>query len=108
MAIFPKIVECKHSKEAWETLQSSYNGYSMVRVATIQILQKDFESLMMNYDETIDVLMNIVHILVIIMHVHSEVLNDTKIMEKVLRSLPNKFDLITISIEDFIDLSQLH
>ncbi|KAH9317928.1 hypothetical protein KI387_019697, partial [Taxus chinensis] len=40
-------------------------------------------------------------------HAHGESLEDRRVVEKVLRSLPNFFDPITIAIEESRDLSQL-
>lgn len=61
----------------------------------------------MNDDETIEVFMNRVQDLVNAIHSLGQNVDDTKIVEKVLRSLPSKFDPITITIEESKDLSQL-
>lgn len=58
----------------------------------------------MGEDNTIELFMNKVQYLVNTIHSHGEQLGDTKIFEKVLRSLPQKF---TTAIEDSRNLTQL-
>ena len=88
VTIFPKITECMFSKAAWDTLESAYKGSAKVRVAKLQMLRRDFESLQMGDAETIELFMNRVQNLVNALHSHGEELEATRIVEKVLRSLP--------------------
>lgn len=61
----------------------------------------------MGDDDTIEIFMNRVQDLVNALHSHGEQLDDTQIIEKMLRSLHQKFDPLTIAIKDSNDLSQL-
>jgi len=58
--------------------------------------------------ETIEFFMNKVQYLVNALHSHGEKLDDIWIVEKVLRSLPEKFDPLTITIEESRDFTQLN
>jgi len=61
----------------------------------------------MGDDEIVRLFMNKVQDLVNALHLHGEQLYDNQIVEKVLRSLPYKFNFITIAIEESKDLTQL-
>jgi hypothetical protein len=106
-SVFPKIAECGISHNAWETLEKSYKGSVKVKVVKLQMLRRDFESLSMKESENVEFFITRVQNIVNVIHAHGEILEDRKIVEKVLRSLPKKFDPITIAIEESRDLSQL-
>ena len=107
IAIFPKIAECEKSHEAWDNLEKVYKGSIKVKVVKLQMLRRYFESLSMKENESVECFITRVQNIVNAIHAHGENLEDTRIVEKVLRILPKKFDPITISIEDSWDLTQL-
>ena len=107
ISIFPKIVECTKSHDAWEILEKAYKGSTKVKVVKLQLLRRDFESLKMKENESIEDFITRVQNVVNAIHSHGETLEDRRIVEKVLRSLPRKFDPVTIAIEESRDLSQL-
>jgi hypothetical protein len=88
-------------------LEKAYKGSIKVKVVKLQMLRRDFESLSMKESENVEFFITRVHNIVNDIHAHGEILEDRKIVEKVLRSLPKKFDPITIAIEESRDLSQL-
>jgi hypothetical protein len=106
-SVFPKIAECGSSHIAWETLEKAYKGSVKVKIVKLQMLRRDFESLSMKESENVEFFITRVQNIVNAIHAHGEILEDRKIVEKVLRSLPKKFDPITIAIEESRDLSQL-
>lgn len=61
----------------------------------------------MKESENVESFITRVQNIVNVIHVHGEILEDRKIVEKVLRSLHKKFDPITIAIEELRDLSKL-
>lgn len=61
----------------------------------------------MRDDDTIELFMNRVQYVVNALHSYGEQLDDTWIIEKVLRILPRKFDPLTITIEDYKKFLQL-
>ena len=44
-SIFPRIATTTKSKEAWDTLLTTYQGMEKVKVAELQMLRRDFETL---------------------------------------------------------------
>ena len=59
----------------------------------------------MKESENVESFITRVQNIVNVIHAHGEILEDRKIVEKVLRSLPKKFYPITIAIEESRDLS---
>ena len=88
ISVFPKIAECGISHNAWETLEKSYKGSFKVKVVKLQILRRYFESLSMKESENVEFFITRVQNIVNVIHAHGEILEDRKIFEKVLRSLP--------------------
>ena len=51
---FRRISTCKTAKEAWEVLQTMYEGTNTVKQSKLQRLTKEFETIVMEEDETFD------------------------------------------------------
>ncbi|XP_048232873.1 uncharacterized protein LOC125370626 [Ricinus communis] len=104
-AIFPRVMGATTSKEAWDLLQEHYQGSSKVIKVKLHTFHRDFENLSMkssdsaqDYSVRISALVNQIRAL-------GEELTEQKIVEKVLRSLPPKFDHVVAAIEESKDLS---
>ena len=54
IAFFPKIAECEKSHDAWDTLDKVYKGSVKVKVVKLQMLRRDFESLSMKENESVE------------------------------------------------------
>ncbi|XP_059075397.1 uncharacterized protein LOC131875327 [Cryptomeria japonica] len=106
-SIFPKVLAATRSKKAWETLETTYQGNTKVKVAKLQSLRRNFENLQMKESESVNQFMNQVLNVVNQIRSNGEELRDQKVIEKILRSLPSKFDSIVVAIEESKDLSQL-
>ena len=52
-SIFPRIVAKTNAKEAWDTLETAYQGLDKVKTSKLQILRRDFESLSMKDIESL-------------------------------------------------------
>eukprot|EP00253_Pinus_taeda_P020677 PITA_20677 len=104
-SMFPRITAAKTSKEAWQTLKTPYQGMEKVKTAKLQLLRRDFENLNMKESDNIDSFFIHVIGLVTQMRTHGEVLEEMMIVEKLLRVLPSKFDVIVTTIEETKDLS---
>eukprot|EP00253_Pinus_taeda_P033983 PITA_33983 len=104
-SVFPRITIAKTSKEAWQTLKTAYQGMEKVKTAKLQLLRKDFENLNMKESDNIDSFFTHVIGLVTQMRTHGEVLEERKIVEKLLRVLPSKFNVIVTTIEETKDFS---
>ena len=106
-AIFPRIMGAKTAKEAWNTLQEEFQGSVKVRVVKLQSLRRDFELLKMKESETVKDYYSKVKEIVNQMRAFGEDILDKKIVEKILITMPTKFDPIVTAIEETKDLSTL-
>ena len=70
------------------------------------MLRRDFENLCIKESDNIDSFFTNVIGLVTQIRSHGEKLEERRIVEKVLRSLPSRFDAIVVAIEETKDLSQ--
>eukprot|EP00253_Pinus_taeda_P006913 PITA_06913 len=104
-SVFPRIAVAKTSKEAWQTLKTTYQGMAKVKTTKLQLLRKYFENLNIKESDNIDSFFTHVIGLVTQMRTHGEVLEERRIVEKLLRVLPSKFDVIVTTVEETKDLS---
>ena len=105
--IFPRIMGAKTAKEAWNTLQEEFQGSVKVRAVKLQSLRRDFELLKMKESETVKDYYSKVKEIVNQMRAFGEDILDKKIVEKILITMPQKFDPIVTTIEETKDLSTL-
>jgi len=103
-SIFPWVAAATRSKHAWDTLQNSYQGTSKVKLVRLQMLRRDFENLKMSNSETINDFFTRANQI----NSHGDTLDDQKVVENILRSLPIRFDPIVVAIEESKDLSQVY
>ena len=73
----------------------------------MQTLRVEFEKLEMKENENISDYFNKVTAIVNQMATNGEILGDLKVVEKILRSLPEKFDFVVVAVEESKDLSTL-
>eukprot|EP00253_Pinus_taeda_P020884 PITA_20884 len=104
-SVFPRIGAAKTSKEALQTLKTAYQGMEKVKTTKLQLPRRDFENLCMKESDNIDSFFIHVIGLVTQMRTHGEVLEERRIVEKFLRVLPSKFDVIVTTIKETKDLS---
>ncbi|PHT58696.1 ABC transporter C family member 2 [Capsicum baccatum] len=116
-SIFSKIIACETSNEAWEKLKKEYQGSDRVRQMQILNLKRDFESLRMQEDETIAKYSENISLLVSNIRLLGEDFKEDRIVEKILVTIPERFeskisslkeskDLSTISVEELITALQ--
>eukprot|EP00253_Pinus_taeda_P014808 PITA_14808 len=105
-SIFPRIAAATKSKEAWDTLKIAYQGMEKVKTAKLQMLRRDFETLSMKESDTIDSFFTQVIGLITQIRSHGEILEERRIVEKILRCLPSRFEAVVVAIEETKDLSQ--
>eukprot|EP00253_Pinus_taeda_P029507 PITA_29507 len=77
-----------------------------VKTAKLQMLRRDFETLSMKESDTIDSFFTQVIGLITQISSHGEILEERRIVEKILRSLLSRFEAIVVAIEETQDLSQ--
>jgi hypothetical protein len=105
--MFRLIKKCDVAKDAWDILKTAHEGTSKVKSSRIQLLTTKFESLRMQEDETIqDYYMNVLDIANSFDSL-GEKLSDEKLVRKILRSLPKRFDMKVTAIEEAQDVSNM-
>eukprot|EP00253_Pinus_taeda_P029597 PITA_29597 len=70
------------------------------------MLRRDFETLSMKESDTIDSFFTQVIRLITQIRSHGEILEERRIVEKILRRLPSRFEAVVVAIEETKDLSQ--
>jgi hypothetical protein len=105
--VFTKVAHCKPAKEIWDKLQNIYEGDSKVKAAKLQTYRGQFEQLKMKEDEDIaayflqvDETMNAIIGL-------GEEIEESVIVQKVLRSLPMRFNPKISTLEERSDLNSI-
>jgi hypothetical protein len=104
---FLKLTQLDSAKETWDKLISIYEGNEKVKDAKLQTYRLKFEQLKMNEDETINKYFLRVEELVNSMKGLGEKIEDTFLVQNILRSLPNRFNPKVSVIEELNDLKIL-
>ncbi|KAL8155814.1 hypothetical protein AgCh_001014 [Apium graveolens] len=98
---------CETGKEAWDKLKELYKGKARIKRMQVLNLKRDFETLAMKEKDTIqdyyDNLMGVFNK----MRLMGEDVSDSKIVEKLFVSLPERFESKFSSLEDSKDISEL-
>jgi len=103
--MFRLIKQCIVAKDAWEILKTAHEGTTKVKSAKLQLLTTKFEKLRMLEDESIhDYYLNILNIANTFDSL-GEKISDEKLVRKILRSLPKRFDMKVTTIEEAHDIS---
>ncbi|TYK13606.1 gag-pol polyprotein [Cucumis melo var. makuwa] len=105
--VFKLINSCRTTKEAWKTLEVAYEGTSKVKISRLQLITSKFEALRMTEDESVLAYNKRVLEIANESLLRSEKIHDSKIMRKVLRSLPKTFDMKVNTIEEAHDITTL-
>ncbi|CAL8108654.1 unnamed protein product [Prunus armeniaca] len=95
------------SKEAWETLKEEYQGNAKVHAVKLQTLRKDFENIKMKDSETSQGYYARVKEIINQLRAYGENINDSRIVEKILISLTDKYDPLVTAIEHTKDITSL-
>jgi hypothetical protein len=102
-----RISNCDNAKDAWEILETTYEGTNLVKASKLQMLVSQFEDIKMLEDETFnDFFGKLSEIRNSMINLGKKVY-DTKIIRKVMRSLPKRFRMKVIAIESCIDLEAM-
>ena len=105
--IFSRIMGADSAMEAWEILQKEFKGNVKVKNVTLQTLRRELENLKMSDSESVQDYYTKITKIVNEMKTFGEQISDSRIVEKVLVSLPQKFDSMVSIIEETKDITSL-
>ena len=105
--VFTRIINCETAKEAWDTLREAFHGNERTRQMQILTLRREFEMLRMKDNETIKEYFDRLLIVVNKICLLREDLPDSRVVEKVLVSLPERFEAKISSLEDSRNLKEI-
>jgi RNase H-fold protein (predicted Holliday junction resolvase) len=88
-------------------MKKKFEGSARVKRSTLQALRRDFEALEMKVSETITEYFARVLSIANKMRSNGEQMKDTIIVEKILRTLIEKFNYVVVSIEESKDIDTL-
>ncbi|XP_065636961.1 uncharacterized protein LOC136070656 [Quercus suber] len=104
---FHRISHISIAKEAWEILEITYEGTKKVKDTKLQMLTTHFEELKMSDEESFDSFYSKLNKVVVGKFNLGEKTKDSKIVRKILRSLPESFRLKVTAIEESKDLDDI-
>jgi RNase H-fold protein (predicted Holliday junction resolvase) len=104
---FEQILDRRTSKIVWDSLKSKFGGNAKVKKSLLNTLRRDFEILQMKQSESITEYFAKVTSVANQMRSNGEIMPDTKVVEKVLRTLTERFTYVVVSIEESKDVSSM-
>ena len=104
---FKKISSTKTTKEAWTILQKTYEGTKVVKDLKFQRLITSYEKIKMEEDESFDEFYAKLKDIVNFSFNLGEIILKSKIVRKVLRSLPKRFHARITAIEESKDIDKI-
>jgi hypothetical protein len=105
--IFTKVAHCKSAKDIWDKLRNIYEEDSKVKAVELQTYIGQFEQLKMKEDENIAAYFLRVDETVNAIIGLGEEIEESVIVQKVLRSLPMRFDPKIPALEERSDLNSI-
>ena len=104
---FKKISSTEVAKEAWTILETTYEGTKAVKTMKFQRLTSSFEEIKMEENETFDEFYARLKDIVNSAFNLKESIVESKIVRKILRSLPKRFYAKITTIEEVKDIDQI-
>ncbi|XP_022843115.1 uncharacterized protein LOC111366633 [Olea europaea var. sylvestris] len=104
---FRRVSMCETAKEVWDILETTHEGTKIVKNSKLQMLASRFEEVRMKDDETFDEFYAKLNDIVNSSFNLGERIPETKIVRKVLRSLPERFRPKVTAIEESKDLDEV-
>ena len=104
---FHRISHITVAKEIWEILETTYEGTKKVKDTKLQMLTTWFEELKMSEDESFNSFYSKLNDVVVSKFNLGEKTEDSKIVRKILKSLPESFRAKVTAIEESKDLDDI-
>ncbi|GJV86209.1 hypothetical protein Tco_1530147 [Tanacetum coccineum] len=104
---FEKITSATTAKEAWEILDKVYKGAGRVKQVRLQTLRGELEDLKMKESEGVFDYITDVQMVVNQLKQNGETLTDSRVIEKVLKLLTNKFENVVCVVEVSKDIENI-
>ena len=104
---FQRISHVTIAKEVWQILEMTYEGTKKVKDTKLQMLTTRFEELKMSENESFNSFYGKLNEVVIGKFNLGEKREDSKIVRKILQSLPESFRAKVIAIEESKDLDEI-
>ena len=105
--VFPKIAIENYVKDAWNILEMNFKGIDKVRVVKLQMVRREFENLQMRDNGPIVEFSSRISTLINQLKSNGEDYEEWRIVEKIMRILPQKYDNLVMTIEEAKDLTTL-
>ncbi|XP_040940040.1 uncharacterized protein [Gossypium hirsutum] len=105
--IFTRIMACDSPKQAWDKLKEEFQGSEKTRQQQLINLRRDFENLRMKESETVKQYADRIMATVNNIRLLGDDFSDQKVVEKVITTLPEKYESKISSLEDSRDLSTI-
>jgi hypothetical protein len=105
---FAKISNCELAKEAWQILETTYEGTKLVKSTKLQMLISKFEEIKMLEEVTFGEFYSKMSDLRNSMVSLGKPVSDVKLIRKILRSLPERFRIKVTTIEESKDLEEMN
>ncbi|GAU11414.1 hypothetical protein TSUD_344050 [Trifolium subterraneum] len=95
------------SKDIWDAMKQKYQGSTKVKRAQLQALRREFEVLEMKDDDSVNEYFAKTLAIANKMTLHGERVEHVTVVEKILRSMPAKFNYVVCSIEQSHDVTSM-
>ena len=105
--VLDTILKKNTAKEIWDAMKKKFEGNARVKRSHLQALRRDFETLEMKLAEGVTDYFARVMTIANKMRTYGEEMEDVKIVEKILRTLTEKFNYIVCCIEESKDTEKL-
>jgi hypothetical protein len=104
---FARISNCEVAKDAWQILETIYEGTKLVKSAKLQMLISKFEEIKMLEEETLREFYTKNSELRNSMVSLGKSISDVKLIRNILRSLPERFRIKVTTIKESKDLEEM-
>ncbi|GAU50804.1 hypothetical protein TSUD_410790 [Trifolium subterraneum] len=104
-SILETILVRETSKDIWDAMKRKYQGSSKVKRAQLQALRREFEFLAMRESESVDEYFARTLTIENKMTAQGERMEHVTVVEKILRSMPTKYNYVVCFIEELNDVT---